>query len=309
MNMHDFKEFEHYPTSDELDAWIHSIWELAAKTECKAEIMDINGFSHSLGINHVGGEFSFVKFSPRGMDEFYGYWQPAFSQPAPLLFHVPGYGAEMSTHPELVAMGFNVLHVSPLGYATPNGPDESKKRNDAWPVLPDTVISGAENGYKIWLANCILAIQWAMKRTEVIADRISFFGTSGGGGASLLLASLFRDKGVRCVAADLPFLTNYPMARGRGAYAHAKKGLDAVQDKVAGWKALGFVDTIAHAPRLTAPVLLTAGGKDESCPADTIKSLHNILPGTKSLTYFADLTHRYTREFIPLAAAWFRIYA
>ncbi|MGL1891287.1 MAG: acetylxylan esterase [Spirochaetaceae bacterium] len=271
--------------------------------------MDNNGFSFSLGVNHVGQEFHYVKFSPKGMEPFYGYWQPVLSGPAPLLFHVPGYGAEMSTHPELVAQGFNVLHVSPLGYATPDGPDETKKRNEAWPVLPDTVLSGARQGYKIWLVNCIMAINWAMKQREVIENRISFFGTSQGGGGSLLLGSIFKDRGLRCVAADVPFLTNYPMANGRGAYSHATEGLDLLEDKAAGWKALGFVDTMTHVKRLTCPVLLTAGGKDTVCPPETIQSLYEKLPGTKSLTYFETLIHRYTREFIPLAGAWFRIYA
>ena len=309
MKQSNFEQFKYYPNQDELAGWIASIWEMAEQTECTAEILENNGFSFSLGVNHVGAEFTYVKFSPKGMDPFYGYWQPVLSGPAPLLFHVPGYGAEMSTHPELVSLGFNVLHVSPMGFATPEGPDESKKRNDSWPVLPDTVISGGKEGYRIWLANCIMAIKWAMQQAEVIEDRISFFGTSQGGGGSLLLGSLFKDRGVRCVAADVPFLTNYPLADGRGAYQHAAEGLDAVEDKAAGWKALGFADTINHAERLTMPVMLTAGGKDEACPPETVQSLYEELPGTKSLTYFKDLTHRYTREFLPLAAAWFRIYA
>jgi cephalosporin-C deacetylase-like acetyl esterase len=215
------------------------------------EKLDNNGFSFSLGVNHCSHEFQYVKFSPEGMDPFYGYWQPALSTPAPLLIHVPGYGAEMSTHPDLVSLGFNLLHISPLGFATPQGPNESKKRNDAWPVLPDSVISKGEAGYRIWLAQCLMAIRWAMGQTEVIEDRVSFFGTSQGGGGSLLLGSLFKDRGVRCVAADVPFLTNYPMAAGRGAYRHATEGLENVEDKAAGWKALGLVDTISHADRLT----------------------------------------------------------
>ena len=67
---------------------------------------------------------------------------------APLLVHTPGYSAEISTHPELVSLGYNVLHISPLGYATPNGPDETQKRDNTWPVLADTISSHGEKGYK-----------------------------------------------------------------------------------------------------------------------------------------------------------------
>ena len=38
-----------------------------------------------------------------------------------------------------------------------------------------------------WLINCALAIRWTQGRTEVIPGRISFFGTSQGGGGSLTL--------------------------------------------------------------------------------------------------------------------------
>src|SRR5699024_5939561 len=134
-------------------------------------LLDNNGFSDHLGVRHYSEEFKYVRFSPLGMDCFYGYWQPARSTPAPLVIHVPGYGAEMSTHPALVNAGYNVLHICPLGYVTPEGSDESKKENDDWPVLKETILSNAEKGYKYWLDNCLMAIDWAMKQPEVLKDR------------------------------------------------------------------------------------------------------------------------------------------
>jgi cephalosporin-C deacetylase-like acetyl esterase len=304
----DFPEFRYYPSPEEVDAWIQSIWQTSDEVKYHVETLPLNGFSPSLTINHTKG-FQYVKFTCDQRHTFYAYWQPTWCVPAPLLVHVPGYGAEISIHPELVAEGYNVLHISPLGYCTPNGPDEDKKKEGIWPVLPDTVTSDAEEGYKQWLIDCVLAIKWAMQRPEVIQDRVSFFGTSQGGGGSLLLGSIFRDNGVRCVAADVPFLTNFPMAAGSGAYWIARHALDTLENMEAGWRALGFIDTLSHARRLTVPVLLTAGGKDSSCPAETVESLFFKLPGTKSYTYLADSGHRYTHEFVPLVKAWFRLYA
>lgn len=299
----------YYPSKKELENWVASVWKLAEDTQYEAEVMGINGFDEHLGIRHFSEEFRYIRFSPEGMAPFYGYWQPARSTPAPLLVHVPGYGAEMSTHPALVHEGYNVLHVSPLGYVTPEGPDESKKVNGDWPVLPETAASGGEKGYKQWLANALMAVDWAMKQAEVLEDRVSFFGTSQGGGGALLLGSLFRDRGVRCVAADLPFLTHFARANGRGAYGRIQQGLQSLQDQAGGWKALGLVDTLSHAHRLAFPVLLTAGGKDETCPPETIEALFERLPDTRSLTYLKNGVHRYSNEFIPLASAWFRLYA
>jgi cephalosporin-C deacetylase-like acetyl esterase len=297
-----------YPAAPEVDAWLDSIWTLADSVPCRAELLDDQGFTHSLGIRHTPG-YQYVRFTPEHMPEFFGYWQPALSTPAPLLVHVPGYGAEMSVHPELVAAGYNVLHVSPLGYATPAGPDEAKMRDGNWPVLPDTVLSGGEEGYKPWLANCAMAVQWAQQQPEVIGQRISFFGSSQGGGGALLLASLFRNRGVRCVAADVPFLTDFRAASGGDAYAIFWNTLNAVEDKEAAWRAVGLIDTLSHAHRLDLPVLLTAGGCDGICPPPTVEALFERLPGIRSYTYLKDTGHRYTTEFIPLASAWFRLYA
>ena len=296
-----------YPNNEEIDAWTESIWDLVDTTTCQVELLADQGFTHNLGIRHTPG-FQYIQFTPTGMSQFFGYWQPAVSQPSPLLVHVPGYGAEMSAHPDLVAAGFNVLHISPLGYSTPRGADETKKRDDQWPVLPDTILSEGKKGYREWLANCAMAIRWALEQPEC-ENRISFFGSSQGGGGALLLASLFKDRGARCAAADVPFLSDFIGAQGRGAYALFSEALNLVDDKASAWRAAGLIDTLSHVHRLDLPVLLTAGGSDETCPPHTIEALFGRLPGTRSYTYLKDVGHRYTTQFIPLAAAWFRLHA
>lgn len=256
------------------------------------------------------GRTRYVRIHSKVTPPFYLFWQPAHCDPAPLLVHLPGYGAEFAEHPELVATGFHVMHVSPLGYMTPYGPDESKRAEHGhWPVLPDTVSSAARAGYFDWLLAAALAVRWAEEHEQVASQRISFFGTSQGGGAALLLASMFRDHGVRCAAADLPFLTNFPMANWRGAYETALLGKSKNMEPSALWHAVGYIDTMSHSRRLSLPVLLTAGGRDDVCPPETIFSLFHKLEGTKSLTFLREGEHRYSREFIPLAAAWFRLYA
>ena len=299
---------KYYPNTNEIDSWVDSIWEWANSAECKNEVLTNNGFTPSLGVYHNLDEFRYVKFSPQGMEEFYGYWQPVMSGPAPLLVHTPGYGAGISTHPDIVSLGYNVLHISPLGYTTPNGQMESKKKDSDWPVFKDTIMSHGEKGYKQWLMNCILAVKWAMMQSSVLKERVSFFGTSQGGGGSLLLGSIFKDKGVRCVAADVPFLTNIPLENKlRTQPLPCSLDLDSIGEQ--GWRALGYVDTISHAHRLNCPVLLTVGEKDDKCPADSIKSLFELLPGTRSYNFFKNLEHRYSREFIYLISSWFRMYS
>ncbi|MBD3392628.1 MAG: hypothetical protein GF418_11100 [Chitinivibrionales bacterium] len=303
-------EFRHYPSAEKVDSWIDSVWDLGAKTKCPARRIVREGHPSQAHITHMHG-FGYLRFAPAGMDPFYACWQPALNGPAPLLVHTPGYGSEMSMHPDLAAQGFNVLHVNPMGYATPDGYDESKRRGqENWPVLRDTVETGAREGYRIWLAQCVMAIRWAWKQKTVLANRVSFFGSSQGGGCSLILGSLFKDHGARCVAADVPFLTNFPSAKGQaGAYAMIHDGLNEMPDVARGWHAIGFIDTLSHARRLTMPVLLTAAGDDTTCTPGSIESLFARLPSTRSYTFLQGLPHGYTEPFIPLALGWFRLYA
>lgn len=301
--------YAHYPSQTELAGWIERIWNDADAIPVKAETVPDAGFWGAFGPFHLAPYISVVRFSPEGRAPFYGCFHRVAGGPAPLAVHVPGYGAELSSHPDTLAHGFNLLTLSPLGYWTPSGFDMSLQRDGNWPVLPDTIRTKAQGGYRSWLLDCVTAVKWAWTQPSVIPERVSFYGTSQGGGGSLLLGSVFKDKGVRCVAADQPFLTDYPRADWRGAYGVCKSAFDEAGDKNAAWNSLGYADTLNHAPRLTCPTLLTQGEKDDVCPVDTIAALHDRLPGTKSLTWLSGRGHGYNLEFMHLVWAWLRLYA
>ncbi len=308
-----------YPTAGEVDAWCDGIMARAEGADVAVELLDEMTYTFRLGVRHTGGQY--VRFRSDSLGEWYGFWQPCPSGRGPLLVHVPGYGAEMSAHPELVAAGYNVLHVNPLGYATPNGPDESKREADTWPVLPDTVRSLGEHGYVDWLAHAAAGALWALGQDCVDEGRCAFFGSSQGGGTSLLLGSIFRGRifrgrSVSAVAADVAYLCDFRMAWGaenQGGYSMglsvlAQLAEERPDDVAAAWRALGLVDVVSHAHRLTMPVLLTAGADDETCPPAHILSLFERLPGTRSYTELAGQGHAYTQPFLHLARAWFRLY-
>ncbi len=307
------KVHQDYPPAAEVDAWCDALLARALDRPVETRLLSDVPYEFRLGVRHTGG--TYVAFESSGREAFYGFWQPAPSGRGPVLLHLPGYGAEMSAHPELVCQGYSVLHINPLGYATPRGPDGSKQVGGTWPVLPDTAASQGRSGYVDWLSDAIVATRWARQQPGVEAERYAFFGTSQGGGTALLLASLFSRRGVRCVAADLPFLVNIPLLYGRAAWvrdcalkplAEMEKGRSA--DLRAAWKALGYVDVLSHAHRLTMPVLLTAASKDGTCLLEAICSLFEVLPGTRSYTELVGQEHGYTKEFVHLAQCWFRLH-
>ncbi|MBQ6078554.1 MAG: acetylxylan esterase [Clostridia bacterium] len=290
----------------DIDEWVASIRKEGGRAcTCTEEYID--PFRPSMYIFQSVCADRFVRIESEGYDPFYCYFQPCFQKTAPLIVHTPGYGGEMSMHPEL-AQYFNVLHINPLGYTTPKGKDMSKMVMNNWgAVLPDTIRSGGESGYRTWLINCVMAVNWALAQDCVLKDRVSFFGTSQGGGAALLLGSVFNDI-TRATASDEPFLTNFKMAAFRGAYGMGRELYEDVPAETIE-RAIYLIDTVNHIHRFNFPILLTSGGKDDTCPPETVADLFERLPGTKSYTHFSYLPHGYNREFVQLAKAWFLIYA
>lgn len=296
-----------YPDNAEIDAWCDELYARANGLSYRAEPVEPTQPQQPVPRHTVGT--TYVRFEIDDQPPFYGYWQPVHGGgPAPLLLHVPGYGAEMSAHPELVQAGYNVLHMNPLGYCTPDGHDESRQVDGNWPVLPDTMTSGGERGYVDWLSHVLVGLRWALEQDCVAVTRIGCFGTSQGGGGALLLGSLLCGHGVKAVAADLPFLTNFPLMSGHdnvGAYGMV---LNDKPIPPGGWRGLGLIDTLSHAHRLELPVMLTAGTADVTTPPKSIHSLFEQLPGTRSYTELAGQAHTYTPQFLTLATNWFRLY-
>jgi len=293
-----------YPTGAEVDEWCDRLLREAEDRPVEAKFLDLPSYTFQLGVRHTSGN-RYIAFESPGHDTFYGYWQPATVQPAPILFHLPGYGAAISAHPELVADGFNVLHINPLGYATPEGPSQT---GELWPVLPDTVKTRGKHGYVDWLGDAAAAVLWALSLEEVQSERFAFFGTSQGGGTSLLMASIFADRGVKAVAADVPFLTNFPLMFRMGTYKAAFNAMSSAEGNAGEWKALGYIDTLSHAHRLRMPTLVSAGELDTTCPPASVESLFEILPGTRSYVYITGQSHGYTVPLFRLARAWFGLY-
>ncbi len=306
--------FEYYPTGNEIQYWIDRLFEEADKRPVTATGLGHRGELMNVRASAMGMA-SIHKFEQEGMRPFYGMWVPYHTGgPRPLVVHTPGYGAEMSFHAELARAGYNVLELSPLGYWTPDGmatelqwQDES---GNIWPVLPNTVLDPFSlESYFGWMINVIGAVRWAMSQPCVLSDRVCFFGTSQGGGASLLLGSIFKGRGTRCVCADGPFLTNYPMPEWRGAYDHARLGFEKMEDKAKAWHNVGFVDTMAHADRMTYPVLLTLGTADTVCPPETVRSLFDTLDTHKALFSLKKHGHGYQYEFLHYTMMWLSLYA
>jgi hypothetical protein len=303
------KAYACYPTAPEVDAWAERLKAGCEREPVAGELLNFSPIRAEFGNNPNTIQNRYVRFTGRDGRAFYGYWQPALRTPAPLAVNLPGYGSFMGFHAQINDDGYHVLHISPLGYVTPEGPRrELVSDNGEWPVLPNTAL-GLPGGYEDWLGDALRAVQWARRQPGVLPDRVSFFGTSQGGGGSLLLASLLVGEGARCACGDVPFMAAYPLSRFRGSAYGLLEPVYRQVDHDQFWNRLGYVDLLSHVHRLQMPVMLTTGGRDEICPAETVACLFERLRGTKQLTYLQNGIHTHTREGMYLIRAWLAMYA
>lgn len=117
-------------------------------------------------------------------------------------------------------------------------------------------------------------------------------GTSMGGAQALVAAAL--DDRVTAVVANVPALCdqNGPEA-GRAApfpYWIAKE--PGALDPVKVSEAARYFDVAHFAPRIKAPVLVSAGLADESCPPAGIAAMSNLLAGSKEVVFMPGANHQ-----------------
>lgn len=299
--------FSCYPSENSIDAWCDALLAKSRKISVSGTFTDDMPVRHCFGNGPNALINKFIRFDMPD-HTFYGYWQPAMKEPAPLLINLPGYGGYISMHPQINDDGYHILHISPLGYVTPSGSREELLMDDGnWPVL-DRTARGLPGGYEDWLLDCLAAIHWIQRQPCVLPDRLSLFGTSQGGGTGLLLASILGGQ-VRCVCADLPFLTAFPLSGLSGnAYGILQKAYGEVPSAQF-WNRLGYIDTLSHAHRLRQPVMLSAGGQDGVCSPASVEALFQKLPGTRQYTYLEHNVHTHSRQSMYLFRSWLALYA
>lgn len=117
-------------------------------------------------------------------------------------------------------------------------------------------------------------------------------GTSKGGAQAIVAAAL--GEGVTAVVINVPAMCdqNAPSA-GRGApfpYWTAKPPGDLDTAKIS--EAADYYDVVHFAPRVKAPVLVSAGLRDQSCPPHGIAAMANALGGVKELIFLHGANHK-----------------
>ncbi|QKJ32614.1 acetylxylan esterase [Mucilaginibacter mali] len=192
--------------------------------------------------------------------------------------------------------GYAVLQVYPRGQGI---------SSEFFKIEGDKLTSHGEQPdgfyYQGAYADMMRAIDFVMTRADLDHNRVVMMSTSQGAGTCLAIASL--DDRVKAVVAHVPFLCNMRLAATMPSLV--KTVLDKHKDKADTYlKTLDYFDPYYLVENLHCPVLMSAGGKDTTCPLVTVQSVYDKLKTKKQLKVYPGLAHTTCLDFYKISWPW-----
>lgn len=196
-----------------------------------------------------------------------------------------GYREYVYDHLVWALQGFAVLAVDVAGQA---GESTDSCRHGGGRVggwLTQGILTREEYFYRGAYADSVRAVDVLLSRAEVEASRVGVTGISQGGGLALAVAALHRVP--ICVAADVPFLCDFPRALTLSPvapYAELAEYLHIhPEHEEQVFETLRYFDLVNLAPWIQCPSLVSVGLRDQTCPPGTIYGMYNRITAPKEI--------------------------
>jgi cephalosporin-C deacetylase len=225
-------------------------------------------------------------------------------KPVPGVALFPGYSTgRISPAVDYSRRGYATVSIQVRGYGVDQEsyPDDNRRYMTIGCRKPETYI------YREIVCHCLRAVEILSERPEVDPKRIAAVGGSQGGGLSLLVAGL--NPKVAAVVANVPFLTDFQrsMTMCGAPYRDLVTYMEQhpfSRDSVI--NTVRYFDTASLAGRITAPVIVSAGLFDRTCPAPSIYRMYLALGSAdKSIRIYPWLDHlEVSKPFMPGAREW-----
>jgi len=212
----------------------------------------------------------------------------------PAIVAPPGYGGwEFSEQLNECQRGYAVLQVYPRSQG---------ESGEVWriegPLAGHWIQIGKERPegfyYQGALMDVIRGVDYLRGRADIDPERIGLMGTSQAG--MLVLGAAALDPSVRAVTAHVSALCALRQNPGHTTF---DLGCDATLLDT--WD---YFDPLHLASRIRVPTLMSSGGKDTICPADTIRAVFDRLSGIKALIHYPDLIHTACNDFYAQRWQW-----
>ena len=218
-------------------------------------------------------------------------------QRLPAVVSAPGYGGwEHGITLSECQRGYVVMQIFPRQQGESSGLPRYERWQGEGPLLRG--IKHPEGYfYQGAYMDMLCGVDYFRTRADVAPERIGAMGTSQGGG--IVLGSSAINPLVKAVVAHVPYFCDM---RHNSAFAGGE--LDTPENLAT----FDYFDPVNLAYRLQAPTLLSSGGKDMTCPMETIRAVYDNLPGVKSLAHYPDLIHTSSLGFYQMSWEWMRMY-
>jgi cephalosporin-C deacetylase-like acetyl esterase len=218
------------------------------------------------------------------------YMRPVKEGIFPAILHVQGYSTNMTPvnlYPgdDMVALALNIR-------------GHGNSRNHVDPGFPGYLLHHLDDRelyvYRGAYMDCIRAVDFLFSREEVDKTRVAVEGGSQGGALSFATAALDNQRISLCVPA-VPFLSDFrDYVRLAGwptgeLMQYMVSRPDLAEEDV--FRTLSYIDIKNLAPWIKAPVLMSVGLRDVTCPPHINFAAFNQLDVPKQYIVYPDAGH------------------
>lgn len=206
--------------------------------------------------------------------------------PLPALLYVPGYISDPPLHKLWAKRGYAVLSVGPRGKIRSH-----KQFNPGYPgLLVHNIVDCNTYSYRGFYVDALRGVDFLLSRPEVDVRRIGVFGSSQGGGLSLVAAALRKE--IRAASIGAPYLCGFMDAielTDGYPYEEINDYLRSYpQRREAVRRTLAYFDGINFASRITCPLIVNIGLQDNVCPPETGFAVFNAIHSEQKKLYTYD---------------------
>jgi cephalosporin-C deacetylase len=224
------------------------------------------------------------------------YMKPVKEGLFPAILHVQGYSTNMVPRwmyggDDMVALALNIRgHGNSRDHVNPGFPGYLQHHVDDKELY---IYRGA-------YMDCVRAVDFLYSRKEVDTTRVAVEGGSQGGALSFATAALDPGRIDLCVP-HVPFLSDFRdyfrlVGWPAGEFdQYFKEHPEIPEDEI--YKNLSYIDIKNLAPWIKAPVLMSIGLKDETCPPHINFAAYNQLQVPKSYLVYPEAGHGLPGEY------------
>jgi cephalosporin-C deacetylase len=214
----------------------------------------------------------------------------------PVIVQFHGYTGSKGVpaeHLHWALQGFRVFAVDVRGQDGDTPDNQAYPSGSAKGYLTKGIQSPETYYYRYVYLDCLRAVDFVLAQAGT--GPVFLSGASQGGGLTLAVAALGRERGIAAAMPDVPFLCHFRRAVEvftAGSYQELVSHWQAHPDQVENnFQTLSYFDGLNFSPLIECPVLLSLGLLDTNCPPSGGFAVYNHLKVAKQIRIYPFSPH------------------